>query len=553
MKPNNDLITALYCRLSQEDMREGESLSIENQKLMLKEYADKNGFRNCQYYVDDGFSGVNNKRPEYVHMLKDVEDGLVGTVIVKDQSRLGRDHLETDRLMEIVFPAYDVRFIAVTDGVDSANGLNEMSGIKNYFNDFYARDCSKKIRAVFKAKGERGERVGTSIPYGYMKNPNDPKQLIPDPVAVPVVRQIYELCADGKGTRAICKYLEEHEIESPGVYELHTKGTKSKHPDLEHPYLWTQTTIRDMLSNRIYCGDTVNFQTYSKSNKLKKRIKNAPENILIFENTHEAIVSRELFDLVQKHYEGRKRPDRLGDVDKYAGYIYCADCGSKMYLHRGKNIKPENNYYQCGGYQTKGGRYCTVHSIKANILDALVLGQLKELTAFAREHPEQFYDIAIQNGEEEAQMKKKEAEQRRSKVESRIKELDKIIRCLFEEMATGRMTQERYDKLASGYEKEQLELEANLADLSNELNDMDKRDTEVRRFIEKAKANIEMSEVTPEILKAFVTRIDVYEKPEKYSRTCGNMIENHYSVPSINTPAPTSTATVDKTLALVTC
>ncbi|MBE6864908.1 MAG: DUF4368 domain-containing protein [Ruminococcus flavefaciens] len=534
MKPNNDLITALYCRLSQEDMREGESLSIENQKLMLKEYADKNGFHNCKYYIDDGFSGVNNKRPEYVHMLKDVENGLVGTVIVKDQSRLGRDHLETDKLMELVFPAYDVRFIAITDGVDSANGLNEMSGIKNYFNDFYARDCSKKIRAVFKAKGERGERVGTSIPYGYMKDPNAPKQLIPDPVAAPVVRQIYELCADGKGTRAICRYLEEHEIESPGVYEFHTKGKKSKHPDLEHPYLWTQSTVRDMLSNRIYCGDTVNFQTYSKSNKLKKRIKNAPENILIFENTHEAIVNRELFNLVQKHYEGRKRPDRHGDTDKYAGYIYCADCGSKMYLHRGKNIKPENNYYQCGGYQTKGGRYCTVHSIKANVLDALVLAQLKDLTAFAREHSEQFYEIAIKNGEEEAQMKKKEAEQRRSKVESRIKELDNIIRCLFEEMATGRMTQERYDKLASGYEKEQRELETELAELSVELNDMDKRDTEVRRFIEKAKTNIEMREVTPEILKAFVTRIDVYEKPEKYSRTCGNMIEIHYTVPSIN-------------------
>jgi hypothetical protein len=436
--------------------------------------------------------------------------------------------------MELVFPAYDVRFIAITDGVDSANGLNEMSGIKNYFNDFYARDCSKKIRAVFKAKGERGERVGTSIPYGYMKDPNAPKQLIPDPVAAPVVRQIYELCADGKGTRAICRYLEEHEIESPGVYEFHTKGKKSKHPDLEHPYLWTQSTVRDMLSNRIYCGDTVNFQTYSKSNKLKKRIKNAPENILIFENTHEAIVNRELFNLVQKHYEGRKRPDRHGDTDKYAGYIYCADCGSKMYLHRGKNIKPENNYYQCGGYQTKGGRYCTVHSIKANVLDALVLAQLKDLTAFAREHSEQFYEIAIKNGEEEAQMKKKEAEQRRSKVESRIKELDNIIRCLFEEMATGRMTQERYDKLASGYEKEQRELETELAELSVELNDMDKRDTEVRRFIEKAKTNIEMREVTPEILKAFVTRIDVYEKPEKYSRTCGNMIEIHYTVPSIN-------------------
>ena len=406
-KSDQNLITALYCRLSQEDMREGESLSIENQKLMLKDFADKNGFRNCKYYIDDGFSGVNKNRPEYVHMLKDVENGLVGTVIVKDQSRLGRDHLETDKLMEIVFPAYDVRFIAVTDGVDSANGFNEMTGIKNYFNDFYARDTSKKIRAVFKAKGERGERVGTSIPYGYMKNFDNPKQLIPDPVAAPVVRTIYELCADVKETRAICGYLEEHEIESPGVYEFHPKGTKNKHPDLEHPYLWTQSTVRDMLSNRIYCGDTVNFSTYSKSNKLKKRIKNDPENILVFENTHEPIVSRELFERVQKHYEGRKRPDRQGDTDKYAGYIYCADCGAKLYLHRGKSIKPENNYYQCGGYQTKGGRYCTAHGIKANVLDSLVLKQLRDITAYVRNDPQQSYEMAMQDGEKEAQKLRK--------------------------------------------------------------------------------------------------------------------------------------------------
>lgn len=228
MKPDPNLITALYCRLSQEDMREGESLSIENQKLMLKEYADKNGFCNCQYYVDDGYSGVNNNRPEYVHMLKDVENGLVGTVIVKDQSRLGRDHLETDRLMELVFPAYDVRFIAITDGVDSVNGINEMSGIRNYFNDFYARDTSKKIRAVQRAKGERGERVGTTIPYGYMKD-SDTKQLIPDSVTAPIVRKIFELSAEGKGIRSICNYLYENQIETPGVYEFRTKGKTCKH------------------------------------------------------------------------------------------------------------------------------------------------------------------------------------------------------------------------------------------------------------------------------------------------------------------------------------
>ena len=553
MKPNNELITALYCRLSQEDAREGESLSIENQKLMLKEYADRNGFRNCQYYIDDGFSGVNKNRPEYVHMLKDVENGLVGTVIVKDQSRLGRDHLETDKLMEIVFPAYDVRFIAVTDGVDSANGFNEMSGIKNYFNDFYARDTSKKIRAVFKAKGERGERVGTSIPYGYMKNPDNTKQLIPDPVAAPVVRKIYELCADGKGTRAICRYLEEHEIESPGVYEFHIKGTKSKHPDLERPYLWTQSTVRDMLSNRVYCGDTVNFQTYSKSNKLKKRIKNDPENILIFENTHEAIISRELFNLVQKHYEGRKRPDIQGNTDKYAGYLYCADCGMKLYLHRGKHIKPEHNFYECGGYQTKGGSYCSIHHIKARVLDVIVLSQLREMTAYARENPQEFYAMAMQDGEREAQKLRKESEQKKSKLEKRNKELDNIIRCLYEDRVSGRITPERYDSLAAGYEKEQSELKAELSTLSNQLDNMSLQEKYVLDFIEKAKANIELKEVTPELLRAFISRIEVYEKPEKYSRTCGNTILIRYTFQTTHEPAPILKPSENKSFAQTAC
>jgi len=525
MKPNNDLITALYCRLSQEDMREGESLSIENQKLMLKEYADKNGFRNCQYYVDDGYSGVNNKRPEYVHMLKDVEDGLVGTVIVKDQSRLGRDHLETDKLMELVFPAYDVRFIAITDGVDSANGLNEMSGIKNYFNDFYARDCSKKIRAVFKAKGERGERVGTVTPYGYLKD-KVTKKLIPDPVTAPIVRKIFELCATGKGTRAICRYLEGHKIETPGVYHYRIKGNKSKHPTLATPYMWDQSTVRDMLSNRIYCGDTVNFSTYSKSNKLKKRIKNDPENILIFENTHEPIVSRELFELVQKHYEGRKRPDIQGDTDKYAGYLYCKDCGAKMYLHRGKNIKPENNYYQCGGYQTKGKCYCSSHIIKANVLDKLVLDGIKYMTDLARNDPQEFYDIAIQDGIEEALKVKKEFEQRRDKVQLRINELDNIIQCLFEERAAGRMTLERYDKLSTGYETEQRELEAEIAKLSKKVDSMNLQETCIKEFMDKAKANIEMSEVTLKLLNLFVARIEVSERE---SRNSGCSISIRYT------------------------
>ena len=552
MKPDQNLITALYCRLSQEDMREGESLSIENQKFMLKEYADKNGFRNCQYYVDDGYSGVDNTRPEYVHMLNDVKNGLVGTVIVKDQSRLGRDHLETDRLMELVFPAYDVRFIAITDGVDSANGINEMSGIRNYFNDFYARDTSKKIRAVQRAKGERGERVGTIIPYGYIKA-SDTKQLIPDPVTALIVRKIFELSAEGKGVRAICNYLYENQIETPGVYEFRTKGKTCKHPTLDTPYIWTQSTVRDMLSNQIYCGDTVNFSTYSKSNKLKKRLKNAHKNMLIFENTHEPIVSRELFDMVQKRYEGRKRPDKRGDMDKYAGYLYCADCGAKLYLHRGKNIKPENNYYQCGGYQSKGGSYCTVHRIKTNVLDKLVLDQIRYMTDLARENPQEFYEMAVEDGREKSQKMKKEFEQKHSKAESRIKELDSIMSCLYADRALGRITPERYDSLSAGYEKEQSEFKIELAELEKQLDNMNMHEKHVQDFIEKAKANIEMKELTPELLRAFISRIEVYEKPEKYSRTCSNTILIRYTFQSLHQPAPILTPTSNRTFAQAAC
>ncbi|WP_298531043.1 recombinase family protein [uncultured Ruminococcus sp.] len=546
MKPNNDQITALYCRLSQEDAREGESLSIENQKKMLSEYAERNGFRNCHYYIDDGYSGVSSNRPDYQRMLNDVENELVGTVIVKDQSRLSRNYLEAGRLMELVFSAHDVRFIAITDGVDSANGINEMSGIKNYFNDFFARDTSKKIRAVQRAKGERGERVGTMTPYGYLKDA-DTKQLIPDPITAPIVHKIFELCAEGKGVRAICNYLYENKVETPGVYEFKTKGKTCKHPTLDTPYIWTQSTVRDMLSNRIYCGDTVNFSTYSKSNKLKKRLKNAPENMLIFENTHEPIVSRELFELVQKRYEGRKRPDRLGDVDKYAGYLYCADCGAKLYLHRGKNLKPENNCYQCGGYQAKGKNYCTVHSIKADVLDKLVLDGIKFMTDLARENPQEFYEIAVKSNMANAEKLRKESEVKRSKIESRIKELDSIMSCLYEDRALGKITSERYEKLASGYEKEQSEIKAELEILSIQLENMEYQDKAVQDFIENAKADLEMEELTPKLLKLFISRVEVYEKPEKHSKTCGNDVVIHYSFHSMHKPMPVLTPSKNRT------
>ena len=305
-------------------------------------------------------------------MMDDVYAGKVGTVIVKDQSRLGREYLQTGMLMEITFPQYDVRFIAINDGVDSLYGESDFSGIKNYFNDFYARDTSKKIRAVIRSKGERDERISTTVPYGYMRSTDDPKEWIPDPETAPIVKEIFELYASGIGIRRICNQLAEREVICPSVYAFKKTGNRSGHPDLNNPYHWIQSTVRDMLSNRFYVGDTVNFKTYSKSNKLKKRINNSPENILIFENTHEAIVYRKVFDLVQKHFEGRKRPDYQGEIDKYSGYLYCGDCGKRLYLHRSKSFPAEKNFYQCGGYQS-GTVKCTVHNIKEQALDTIVI------------------------------------------------------------------------------------------------------------------------------------------------------------------------------------
>lgn len=526
MSNSSRKITALYCRLSQEDMRDGESLSIENQRIILQKYADDHGFLNCKFYVDDGYSGANFNRPAFKEMMAEVENNNVSTVIVKDQSRLGRDYLQTGMLMEVTFPQYDVRFIAINDGVDSANGTSDYAGIRNYFNDLFARDTSRKIRAVQRAKGERGERVGTTIPYGYMKNPDDPKQLLPDPETAPIVKRIFEMYANGTGIRKICTKLREEQILSPSVYSLRKTGRKTRGLNPDKPYHWEHGSVRFMLSNRIYCGDTVNFQTYSKSNKLKKRIKNDDENMLIFENTHEALVDRKTFDLVQKHFEGRKRPDKHGEMDKYAGYLYCGDCGKRLYLHRNKT--EEKTCFMCSGYQN-GKTDCTCHYIRVQILEHIVLENLKTVTAFARENPDEFYAMAAKNGEAEAKKFMRESEREKEQISARVTQLDSIIRCLYEDRVTGRITPERYDFLAGGYEQEQSQLKSKLSELESQIDSVNLREECIRKFMEKAKEYIEMPALTPELLRTFIRRIEVYEKPEKYSRTCGNTIVIHYT------------------------
>lgn len=546
MKSTENLITGLYTRLSQEDLLQGESNSIRNQKMILQKYADDHGFRNCKFYVDDGYSGANFDRPGFQEMMADIQAGKVGTVIVKDQSRLGRDYLQTGMLMEITFPQYDVRFIAINDGVDSANGISDFSGIKNYFNDFYARDTSRKIRAVIKAKGERGERVSTTTPYGYRRDLENPKKLILDPETAPIVKRIFEMRLNGKGVTKICDTLCAEQIVCPSVYMFRCYGKRVGNPNMDRPYHWGQTTVRSILSNREYVGDTVNFKTYSKSNKLKKRLQNDPENILIFENTHEAIIDRKTFDLVQKHFAGRKHPDKQGEVDKFAGYVFCGDCGKRLYLHRGKTIKPENNAFQCGGFQGRTTD-CTAHYIRESVLENVVLTSLKKMTAFAREQPDEFYAMSMENGETEAKKFYDTVARQRAQIQSRIKDLDNIIRCLYEDRVCGRISPERYDTMANGYEQEQAELKQELESITARISEMDLREQYVREFMENAKAYIEMPKLTPELLRVFIRCIEVYEKEEKYSRTCGNTIVIHYTfqMPKQKAVAATMAATAE--------
>lgn len=359
-----------------------------------------------------------------------------------------------------------------------------------------------------------------------MKNLDSPKQLLPDPKTVLIVKRIFEMYANSIGIRKIYTKFREEQILSPSAYALRKTGHKTRGLDMNKPYYWNHGAVRFMLSNRIYCGDTVNFQTYSKSNKLKKRIKNDDENMMIFENTHEAIIDRKTFDLVQKHFVGRKRPDKHGEMGKYAEYLYFGDCGKRLYLHRNKTA--EKNCFMCSSYQ-KGKYDCTCHYIRAQILEHIILENLKTVTAFARDNPDEFYAMAAKNGEAEAKKFMRESEREKEQIEARITQLDSIIRCLYEDRVTGRITPERYDFLADGYEQEQSQLKSKLNELESQIDSVDLREECIRKFMEKAKEYIEMSSLTPELLRTFIRRIEVYEKPEKYSRTCGNTIVIHYT------------------------
>lgn len=502
-----DKITALYCRLSQDDMVDGESNSITNQKMILKKYADDNGFRNTVFYVDDGISGTTFERDGFKEMMNDVENGKVGIVITKDLSRLGRDYLKTGEYVEIIFPDYDVRYIAINDNVDTFKGDNEFMAFKNIFNDWYARDCSKKIRAVFKAKGQSGKHLCPPI-YGYRKSDTDKDLWVIDEVAADVVRKIYRLCIDGYGPVQIARILTEQGIPTPTAYAI----SQGKNPNNKNARLhrWGANTICHILEKPEYIGHTVNFRTHMKSYKVHKIVYNPEEDFMIFENTHEPIVTKQEFELVQELRKNKRRPQKSDVVNPFAGIVYCAECGERMYLSRRKNERPEQEHMRCSTYAKEQDK-CTVHYIRTCVLNEIVLGELNKLLATVKADEDDFLQTAMNNSVQKKSSEITKAKKTVKQAEKRIAELDKLFTRLYEDNVLGKLSDERFTMMSTAYEEEQQKLKATVSELTALIDASEKKSSDVTAFLEIVRKYEHITKLTPEIMHELIEKIVVHE------------------------------------------
>lgn len=518
-----DKITALYCRLSQDDMLQGESNSITNQKAILKKYAEDNGFSNTVFYVDDGVSGTTFERDGFKAMMADVEAGKVGTVITKDLSRLGRDYLKTGEYIEIIFPDYDVRYIAINDNVDTFKSENELLAFKNIFNDWYARDTSKKIRAVFKAKGQSGKHLSNPI-YGYKHSETDKNLWVIDDEAAEVVRKIFHLCIDGYGPAQIARILTEEGIPTPTAYAL-SQGRDNGHKNAKL-HRWGSETIAHILEKAEYCGHTVNFRTHVKSYKNKKRVDNPKEDWLIFENTHEAIISQQEFDLVQELRKNKRRPTKHEEVNPFSGICYCADCGKKLYLCRATTMTADQEHLKCGTY-AKDKNGCTIHFIRTIVLKEIILGELNKMISFVKENEDEFIQAAMDNSVQKQSSELAKSRKKLRDAEKRIAELDRLFIRLYEDNVSGKISDERFSIMSAGYEDEQKKLRATVAELTDFIETAEQKSADVTAFIQVVQKYEHITELTPEIMHELIEKI-VIHAPDKSSGHRTQEIEIHY-------------------------
>ena len=470
---NQEEITALYCRLSQDDKQEGDSNSIINQKKILKKYALDRGYTNIQFYIDDGVSGTTFNRAGFQSMIADVETGKVKRVIVKDMSRLGRDYLQVGMYTEIFFPEHDVHFIAVNDGVDSNQEDNEFTPFRNIINEWYAKDTSKKIRAVKRSKGMAGEHIGSHPPYGYMKNPENKKEWIIDEEAAEVVREIFRLCVGGYGPTRIAHILTERKILCPTYYALE-KGGKPRTALPADKYTWNGPVVAKILDRMDYLGHTVNFKTRVKSYKVHKTIYNSPDQWKVFEGTHEAIIDKETFEIVQKIRAGKRRPTRMGEMPMFSGLLYCADCGRKLSFHRKADEPADKHHYLCENYRSNTAN-CTMHYIRNVVVERIVLENLKEVIQYVSNYEDEFVRMIMDSDMRQRNRELSQKKKRLAEIQKRIGELDTIFQRIYEDNIIGKLSDERFMKMSKGYEDEQHTLQTEANEIQSELQQEEKR------------------------------------------------------------------------------
>ena len=520
--------TALYCRLSQDDGIEGDSNSIQNQKAILQKFAEDHHFPSPCFYVDDGFSGGTFQRPAFQQMISDMENGEIGIIMTKDLSRLGRNQLHTGLYIEERFPMFGVRYIAINDNVDTdSSESNDLMPFKNLFNEWFIRDTSRKIRAVLKAKAERGERLGTRAPYGYRKDP-DTKKLIVDDEAATIVRRIFAMCAGGSGPSQIARILKKEQILTPTMYAYTKYGMTHTGLDTQRPYHWSGDTVADMLENEIYLGNTVNMKRSSRSYKDKRRVEHPREECLVFENTHPALITREVWDMVQRVRKNKRRLTKMEEQNKYSGLVFCADCGSNMVLHRAHTMSASYNHFTCRTYK-KDGEACTGHYIRECVLDEIVLEDLRRVTSAAREHPEKFaaYIGSKQSAELQREIRRQEKEL--AAMRKRKAELDAIFKKLYEDSVLGRITTEQFQMLSGSYTEEQNLITVGIPQKENEIQRLRETVSGTDSFLDKAERYTDITELTPELLRLFIERIVVHEKEVKWSKHAPQTVEIYYN------------------------
>ncbi|PDX73416.1 recombinase [Faecalibacterium prausnitzii] len=526
-KKSRDVTAFLYERLSRDDNLEGESYSIGNQKKLLAKVAKEKGYTNLVHFLDDGISGVTMDRPGFVEMIRQLEQGKAAAVFVKDLSRLGRNYIEVGRLTEEFFPNHDIRLVAVSDNIDTAEGENELAPIRNLFNEWYARDISKKRRISNKIKGNAGEPMGQP-PYGYIKDPNDPKHWIVDDEAAQVVRRVYSMTLEGFGTEQIAAQLEKDDVLTPRAYWL-TKGIKRPGKGKQQPPTkWNSSTITKILSLQEYCGDILNFKTYSKSYKNKKRIDNDRENWVVFQDVHEAIIERAVYEQVQqKRGKIRKRRTNNGEHNMFSGLLVCADCGSNLHFHFNQG-NPEIKYFNCSNYKGNRGTCTSTHYVRVDFLEEVVLGEIRRLTKFASLYEDEFVKAVIGHSQQAEQTDRKLKEKELQTLLARDEELDGLFERIYEDNVSGKLSDDRFAKMSRRYEDEQKELSEKIKKLRSEIEKQSSRSMTTDMFIGLVRKYTRARKLTPRMLNELVEKIEVFNA-EKIDGVWEQRLRIHYN------------------------